>query len=118
MHDPAVTVCFGLFLEAYCRGAQDHIPVLSQQVEALKKLACVTELMRQDAVTKNENRGNQLKYLQKVLAFHKNSFTNLKSTLEPRIIFSGLKVSFLSIKISCLELTFYRQINAKQWIPK
>lgn len=118
MHDPAVTVCFGLFLEAYCRGAQDHIPVLSQQVEALKKLSCVTELMRQDAVTKNENKENQLKYLQKVLSFHKNSFINLRCTLEPRIIFGSLKVSLLSLTIPNSDLTLRRLRNAKQWTPK
>lgn len=27
MHDPAVSVHFGLILEAYCRGASDHIHV-------------------------------------------------------------------------------------------
>lgn len=27
MHDPAVSVHFGLILEAYCRGAVDHIHV-------------------------------------------------------------------------------------------
>lgn len=35
MHNPAVSVTFGLILEAYCRGAPDHIPV-SKVLKMLK----------------------------------------------------------------------------------
>ena len=38
MHVPAVAVRFGLMLEAYCRGAPDHMILLSRQIEALNKL--------------------------------------------------------------------------------
>lgn len=41
MHVPAVAVRFGLMLEAYCRGAPDHMMLLSRQIEALNKLKVI-----------------------------------------------------------------------------
>lgn len=38
MHVPAVAVRFGLMLEAYCRGAPDHMKMLSRQLTALNRL--------------------------------------------------------------------------------
>ena len=35
MHDPSVSVTFGLILEAYCRGAVDHIHVTDHFVGSL-----------------------------------------------------------------------------------
>ena len=34
MHDPSVSVTFGLILEAYCRGAVDHIHVSTSFVSS------------------------------------------------------------------------------------
>lgn len=47
MHVPAVSVRFGLMLEAYCRGAPDHMKILSRQQEALNKLKETSEMARQ-----------------------------------------------------------------------
>lgn len=38
MHVPAVAVRFGLMLEAYCRGAPDHMKLLTRQLDALNIL--------------------------------------------------------------------------------
>ncbi|VVC95371.1 unnamed protein product [Leptidea sinapis] len=38
MHVPSVSVRFGLVLEAYCRGCQDHINALMRQITCLDKL--------------------------------------------------------------------------------
>lgn len=35
---PCVSIRFGLILEAYCQGSQDHMPVLLKQLEFLDKL--------------------------------------------------------------------------------
>lgn len=43
MHVPAVAVRFGLMLEAYCRGAPDHMKILSRQLSALKRLQVCRE---------------------------------------------------------------------------
>ena len=47
MHVPAVSVRFGLILEAYCRGAEDHMKELSRQIEAVNKLKEISEMARQ-----------------------------------------------------------------------
>lgn len=47
MQVPSVSVRFGLILEAYCRGSQEHMQVLSKQLECLEKLKKCSELVRQ-----------------------------------------------------------------------
>ena len=37
MHVPSVSIRFGLILEFYCKGAQEHMKLLSKQLEALNK---------------------------------------------------------------------------------
>ncbi|XP_066595868.1 phosphatidylinositol 4,5-bisphosphate 3-kinase catalytic subunit delta isoform [Prorops nasuta] len=39
----AVSVRFGLILEAYCRGSQQHMKVLFKQMECLEKLRCASD---------------------------------------------------------------------------
>ena len=41
MHVSAVSVRFGLMLEAYCRGAPDHMKLLIRQMESLSKLKVI-----------------------------------------------------------------------------
>lgn len=42
----AVSVRFGLILEAYCRGSQEHIPVLQRQLKSVEKLKKCSEMVR------------------------------------------------------------------------
>lgn len=46
MHVPAVAVRFGLMLEAYCRGAPDHMKIFSRQLAALNRLQETSEMAR------------------------------------------------------------------------
>ncbi|CAG5011875.1 unnamed protein product [Parnassius apollo] len=46
MHVPAVSVRFGLMLEAYCRGCQDHINSLMRQITCLDKLKWASQCVR------------------------------------------------------------------------
>lgn len=43
---PCVSVRFGLILEAYCRGSQQHLSILSKQLEYLNKMKETSELIR------------------------------------------------------------------------
>ncbi|XP_076669715.1 phosphatidylinositol 3-kinase 92E isoform X4 [Andrena cerasifolii] len=43
----AVSVRFGLILEAYCRGSQQHMRFLFKQMECLGKLKCASEQIKQ-----------------------------------------------------------------------
>ncbi|XP_041977720.1 phosphatidylinositol 4,5-bisphosphate 3-kinase catalytic subunit delta isoform [Aricia agestis] len=46
MHVPSVSVRFGLVLEAYCRGCQDHITSLMRQITCLDKLKWASQCVR------------------------------------------------------------------------
>ncbi|XP_013182174.1 PREDICTED: phosphatidylinositol 4,5-bisphosphate 3-kinase catalytic subunit delta isoform [Papilio xuthus] len=46
MHVAAVSVRFGLMLEAYCRGCQDHINTLMRQITCLDKLKWASQCVR------------------------------------------------------------------------
>ncbi|KAJ8946954.1 hypothetical protein NQ314_008755 [Rhamnusium bicolor] len=46
MQVPAVSVRFGLILEAYCRGSQEHMIILQKQLECLEKLKKCSDLVR------------------------------------------------------------------------
>jgi hypothetical protein len=46
MQVPSVSVRFGLILEAYCRGSQEHMKVLVKQVESLDKLKTTSDMVR------------------------------------------------------------------------
>ncbi|KAL1502865.1 hypothetical protein ABEB36_007943 [Hypothenemus hampei] len=46
MQVPSVSVRFGLILEAYCRGSQEHIPVLQRQLKSVEKLKKCSEIVR------------------------------------------------------------------------
>ena len=43
----SVSVRFGLILEAYCRGSQDHMRALSKQMDCLDKLGIAYEQVKQ-----------------------------------------------------------------------
>jgi phosphatidylinositol-4,5-bisphosphate 3-kinase len=47
MQVASVSVRFGLILEAYCRGSQEHMKVLAKQIESLDKLKTTSEMVRQ-----------------------------------------------------------------------
>lgn len=47
MHVASVSVRFGLILEAYCRGSQEHMKSLMKQMDFLEKLKINSELIRQ-----------------------------------------------------------------------
>ncbi|XP_050305092.1 phosphatidylinositol 4,5-bisphosphate 3-kinase catalytic subunit delta isoform [Anthonomus grandis grandis] len=46
MKMPAISVRFGLILEAYCRGSQEHIPMLQRQIQTVEKLKQCCELVK------------------------------------------------------------------------
>lgn len=46
MQVPSVSVRFGLILEAYCRGSQEHMVILTGQLECLDKLKKCSEAIR------------------------------------------------------------------------
>ena len=46
MHIPSVSVRFGLVLEAYCRGNIEHLAPLNKQVEAIRCLGKLADIIK------------------------------------------------------------------------
>lgn len=85
---PSVTVRFGLLLEAYCRGSQDHISVLQKQLDFLNKLK-----NSRDHV-KNRSKEKAIINLKDYLAqAHINdTVNNIRSPLDPSFRCSKIKL--------------------------
>lgn len=52
MQMPSVQMRFGLILEAYLKGSQEHVPILMKQMECLDKLKHGSELAKKDSKEK------------------------------------------------------------------
>lgn len=46
MRMPTVSIRFGLILEAYCRGSQEHIPILQKQMLCLDKFKGISDIAK------------------------------------------------------------------------
>jgi phosphatidylinositol-4,5-bisphosphate 3-kinase len=80
MQVASVSVRFGLILEAYCRGSQEHMKVLAKQIESLDKLKTTSEMVRQRK-DKDKARSFMQEYLeQKHIS---ESISRVLSPLEP-----------------------------------
>ncbi|PSN34153.1 hypothetical protein C0J52_10044 [Blattella germanica] len=89
MQVASVSIRFGLILEAYCRGSQEHMKVLVKQIECLDKMKITSELVRQRK-DKDKARSFMQEYLdQKHLA---DSISRVLSPLDPSFRFGKVKV--------------------------
>lgn len=79
MQFPSVSVRFGLILEAYCRGSQEHMSTLAKQVECLEKLKKSSELVRQKR-DKDKARAAFLEYLNEHCV---DCIKSIRSPLDP-----------------------------------
>ncbi|GAB6031821.1 hypothetical protein CHUAL_010223 [Chamberlinius hualienensis] len=108
MHVPAVSVRFGLILEAYCRGSVEHLKCLKKQVEALGKLKLMNELIKQKSREPREKvRLHMFETLSK--SSFRDTLCGLKNPINPSITFSQLKIEhckFMDSKMKPLWLVF------------
>uniref|UniRef100_A0A6P7GX35 Phosphatidylinositol 4,5-bisphosphate 3-kinase catalytic subunit beta isoform-like n=1 Tax=Diabrotica virgifera virgifera TaxID=50390 RepID=A0A6P7GX35_DIAVI len=77
---PAVSVRFGLILEAYCRGTQEHIGILQKQLECLERLKICSELVRQSK-DKEKGKAALKEYLSESVT--EMAITHTRSPLNP-----------------------------------
>lgn len=81
MQVPAVSVRFGLILEGYCRGSQEHMPILLKQLDYLDKLKKCSEVVRQ-----RRDKEKARAALKEYLSEDNNSIDcikNIRSPLDP-----------------------------------
>eukprot|EP00058_Branchiostoma_floridae_P021574 XP_002607064.1 hypothetical protein BRAFLDRAFT_68145 [Branchiostoma floridae] len=94
MHNPAVSVRFGLLLEAYCRGCSTHMKALSRQMEALSKLKTVNELVKKQAIKNEKHKQLSLEAMKACLkqtSYH-DALSHIHNPVEPQ--FKLLQLSF------------------------
>ena len=51
MHDPSVTVQYGLIIEIYLKSNPDHMTILDRQQVVLQKLKSITDIHTKAAVS-------------------------------------------------------------------
>ncbi|XP_046678812.1 phosphatidylinositol 4,5-bisphosphate 3-kinase catalytic subunit delta isoform [Homalodisca vitripennis] len=80
MHVASVSVRFGLILEAYCRGSQEHMRALEQQMSLLDKLKTTNEQLRP-----RKDKEKARHFLQEMLLdpHTVESLSSVQSPLEP-----------------------------------
>ncbi|XP_052803955.1 phosphatidylinositol 4,5-bisphosphate 3-kinase catalytic subunit delta isoform-like isoform X3 [Mya arenaria] len=78
LHNPTVTVRFGLLLEAYLKMSPDHLYVLTQQIEALCKLNALSQIVLREQLKNYKNMRDIL--MQKSF---QEKLSNILSPLSP-----------------------------------
>ncbi|KAL6038859.1 hypothetical protein STEG23_032590 [Scotinomys teguina] len=109
VHIPAVSVQFGVILEAYCRGSVGHMKVLSKQVEALNKLKTLNSLIKLNAVKLNRAKGKEAMHTCLKQNAYREALSDLQSPLNPCVILSELyveKCKYMDSKMKPLWLVY------------
>ncbi|XP_014210084.1 phosphatidylinositol 4,5-bisphosphate 3-kinase catalytic subunit delta isoform [Copidosoma floridanum] len=106
MHVGAVNVRFGLMLEAYCRGSQEHMRSLAKQVECLRKLDIVSDQIK----LRKDRKAAQQQMVEYFKEDHcREAFTNVTNPLNPSFRWSGIRMEkcrVMDSKMRPLHLVF------------
>ncbi|KAK3713310.1 hypothetical protein QZH41_009033, partial [Actinostola sp. cb2023] len=108
MHNPEVSVKFGLMLEAYLRGAPEHIQSLQKQVEALSKLKTITSLLY-NVDRDQKARGIEMMHQCLQQKTYVYALSKLTSPLDPRYKLKNLRIEkckYMDSKMKPLWLDF------------
>uniref|UniRef100_A0A8C0X1K8 Phosphatidylinositol 4,5-bisphosphate 3-kinase catalytic subunit beta isoform n=1 Tax=Castor canadensis TaxID=51338 RepID=A0A8C0X1K8_CASCN len=113
VHIPAVSVQFGVILEAYCRGSVGHMKVLSKQVEALNKLKTLNSLIKLNAMKLNRAKGKEAMHTCLKQNAYREALSDLQSPLNPCVILSELyveKCKYMDSKMKPLWLVYSNKV--------
>uniref|UniRef100_A0A8C3T393 phosphatidylinositol-4,5-bisphosphate 3-kinase n=1 Tax=Chelydra serpentina TaxID=8475 RepID=A0A8C3T393_CHESE len=109
VHIPAVSVQFGVILEAYCRGSIAHMKVLSKQVEALNKLKTLNSLIKLNAMKQSKAKGKDAMHTCLKQNAYREALSDLQSPLNPSVILSELyveKCKYMDSKMKPLWIVY------------
>ncbi|XP_044145172.1 phosphatidylinositol 4,5-bisphosphate 3-kinase catalytic subunit beta isoform isoform X1 [Bufo gargarizans] len=109
MHIPAVSVQFGLLLEAYCRGSVAHMKVLSKQVEALNKLRTLNSLIKLNAMKQSKVKNKETMHACLKQNAYREALSNFQSPLNPSVTLSELvidKCKYMDSKMKPLWIVY------------
>ncbi|KAM9088592.1 phosphatidylinositol 4,5-bisphosphate 3-kinase catalytic subunit beta isoform 2-T3 [Megaptera novaeangliae] len=113
VHIPAVSVQFGVILEAYCRGSVGHMKALSKQVEALNKLKTLNSLIKLNAMKLNRAKGKEAMHTCLKQNAYREALSDLQSPLNPCVILSELyieKCKYMDSKMKPLWLVYNNKV--------
>nr|XP_006130827.1 phosphatidylinositol 4,5-bisphosphate 3-kinase catalytic subunit beta isoform isoform X3 [Pelodiscus sinensis] len=109
VHIPAVSVQFGVILEAYCRGSIAHMKVLSKQVEALNKLKTLNSLIKLNSIKQSKTKGKDAMHTCLKQNAYREALSDLQSPLNPSVILSELyveKCKYMDSKMKPLWIVY------------
>ncbi|XP_061492720.1 phosphatidylinositol 4,5-bisphosphate 3-kinase catalytic subunit beta isoform isoform X2 [Rhineura floridana] len=113
VHIPAISVQFGVILEAYCRGSIAHMKVLSKQVEALNKMRTLNSLIKLNAMKQSRAKGKDTMHTCLKQRAYKEAFSNLQSPLNPSVLLSELyveKCKYMDSKMKPLWIVYNNKV--------
>lgn len=110
-HNSKVTTQYSLILQCYLKHNKEHMQILSQQQDALKKLFSVNSLIKRMSIDDKAKRIEATEVMKKVLEqpTHKKCLSNLFSPISPLFHLSELKIEkcrFMKSKKRPLWLTW------------
>ncbi|XP_063292710.1 phosphatidylinositol 4,5-bisphosphate 3-kinase catalytic subunit delta isoform isoform X1 [Pelobates fuscus] len=107
MHVPAVSVRFGLILEAYCRGSNYHMKVLMKQGEALTKLKGLNDFVRSSVQKTGKPMAKEAMHACLKQESYRDALSHIYSPLDPNLFLTDV----------CVELCTYMESKMKPlWI--
>ncbi|XP_034988699.1 phosphatidylinositol 4,5-bisphosphate 3-kinase catalytic subunit beta isoform [Zootoca vivipara] len=113
VHIPAISVQFGVILEAYCRGSIAHMKVLSRQVEALNKMKTLNSIIKLNAVKQSRAKGKDAMHTCLKQRTYKEALSNLQSPLNPSVLLSELyveKCKYMDSKMKPLWIVYNNKV--------
>ncbi|XP_067322056.1 phosphatidylinositol 4,5-bisphosphate 3-kinase catalytic subunit beta isoform isoform X2 [Anolis sagrei] len=113
VHVPAISVQFGVILEAFCRGSIAHMKVLSKQVEALNKMKTLNNLIKLNAMKQSRAKGKEAMHACLKQRAYKEALSDLQSPLNPSVLLSELyveKCKYMDSKMKPLWIVYNNKV--------
>ncbi|GCB73653.1 hypothetical protein scyTo_0002733, partial [Scyliorhinus torazame] len=112
MHFPAVSLRFGLILEAYCRGTNYHMKSLLKQCEALKKMKGLNDFVKSSSQKTTKPKTKEAMHLFMRQDTYMEALSNFYSPLNPCTLLTELwveKCKFMDSKMKPLWIVHKNQ---------
>uniref|UniRef100_A0A4W3HM29 phosphatidylinositol-4,5-bisphosphate 3-kinase n=1 Tax=Callorhinchus milii TaxID=7868 RepID=A0A4W3HM29_CALMI len=109
MHVPAVSLRFGLILEAYCRGNNYHMKSLMKQCESLKKMKALNDFVKSSSQKTTKPKTKEALHLFMRQEAYMEALSNLHSSLNPSSLLTDLwvdKCKFMDSKMKPLWIVY------------
>uniref|UniRef100_UPI00358FAC9D phosphatidylinositol 4,5-bisphosphate 3-kinase catalytic subunit delta isoform n=1 Tax=Myxine glutinosa TaxID=7769 RepID=UPI00358FAC9D len=114
MHDPTVSLQFGLILEAYCRGSVGHVRLLIKQCEALGKLKAINAIVKTSSLKATKTKVTEMMHLALSHKTYNEPLSDVQSPLRPNATLENLcvpKCKFMNSKMKPLWMVYTSGIH-------